>query len=243
MEVNSHQSNTKRRITKKVAASKSSMCKDGKWSEEEHQRFLEAIEMFGNMWRKVESFIGSRSTAQIRSHAQKHFRRLRCQAICEMKKNNQLQQNVFVVVREFRNNTYNAASQTGEVSTASNSPSKGTEEMQDPNNCSIENESNLTESLPKEAEWKLHDEEVLISQQGDTAFSDNQYKFIMEKAVNQAEEEYDPLFDITLLPSVSNEKAAKIKDFNFALFDEREIKEEHEEEQSRPLLGKVKYEP
>eukprot|EP00829_Urostomides_striatus_P016701 TRINITY_DN557_c0_g1_i2.p1 TRINITY_DN557_c0_g1~~TRINITY_DN557_c0_g1_i2.p1 ORF type:complete len:187 (+),score=74.92 TRINITY_DN557_c0_g1_i2:69-629(+) len=104
-EVNSEDVRKKRRLTKRNAIAKSDMCKGGKWTEEEHQRFLDAMEMFGNIWKKVENYIGTRSTAQIRSHAQKHFRRLRTQVIAEMKKNNQLQQNVFVVVREYRNNT------------------------------------------------------------------------------------------------------------------------------------------
>ena len=41
----------------------------GRWREEEHLRFLQAIRLYGKDWRKVEDFIGTRSAAQIRSHA------------------------------------------------------------------------------------------------------------------------------------------------------------------------------
>lgn len=49
---------------------------EGRWSEDEHQRFLEAHRLYGKDWRKIERHIGTRSAAQARSHAQKYFRRL-----------------------------------------------------------------------------------------------------------------------------------------------------------------------
>lgn len=49
---------------------------NGRWTKEEHQRFLEAVKQFGKNWKKVEEYVGTRSGAQIRSHAQKFFQRL-----------------------------------------------------------------------------------------------------------------------------------------------------------------------
>lgn len=49
---------------------------NGRWTKEEHQRFVEAIKIYGKSWKKVEEFVGTRSGAQIRSHAQKFFLRL-----------------------------------------------------------------------------------------------------------------------------------------------------------------------
>lgn len=39
-------------------------------------RFLQALKLFGKDWHKVESFVSTRTSAQIRSHAQKYFNKL-----------------------------------------------------------------------------------------------------------------------------------------------------------------------
>lgn len=52
-------------------------CKrNGRWASDEHARFIKALQLFGKDWRKVEKYIGTRSGAQIRSHAQKHYLKL-----------------------------------------------------------------------------------------------------------------------------------------------------------------------
>ncbi|CAD8175457.1 unnamed protein product [Paramecium pentaurelia] len=48
----------------------------GRWTKDEHQRFVEALSINGKNWKKVEEYVGTRSGAQIRSHAQKFFNRL-----------------------------------------------------------------------------------------------------------------------------------------------------------------------
>lgn len=49
----------------------------GRWTKEEHERFVEGIKLYGKNWKLVEDHIGTRSGAQIRSHAQKFFHRLK----------------------------------------------------------------------------------------------------------------------------------------------------------------------
>ncbi|KAL0379476.1 UNVERIFIED_CONTAM: protein REVEILLE 6 [Sesamum angustifolium] len=43
------------------------------WSEQEHDKFLEALHLFDRDWKKIEAFVGSKTVIQIRSHAQKYF--------------------------------------------------------------------------------------------------------------------------------------------------------------------------
>lgn len=43
----------------------------GRWSKEEHKLFLEAIEIHGRDWKKVQDYVGTRTSTQARSHAQK----------------------------------------------------------------------------------------------------------------------------------------------------------------------------
>ncbi len=73
----------------------------GHWTREEHRRFLEAMELYGNSWSQVRKHVGSRTTAQIRSHAQKHYSGLRRREIKRLGSGKRSA--VFVVTREYLN--------------------------------------------------------------------------------------------------------------------------------------------
>jgi SHAQKYF class myb-like DNA-binding protein len=49
----------------------------GRWTQDEHERFIEAILKYGNEWKKVERMVKTRTAIQSRSHAQKFFLRLK----------------------------------------------------------------------------------------------------------------------------------------------------------------------
>mmetsp|Transcript_14295 Transcript_14295/g.30535 ORF Transcript_14295/g.30535 Transcript_14295/m.30535 type:complete len:416 (-) Transcript_14295:416-1663(-) len=45
----------------------------GRWTPSEHEAFLRGLKMYGREWKKVATCIPTRTSAQIRSHAQKYF--------------------------------------------------------------------------------------------------------------------------------------------------------------------------
>ena len=50
---------------------------DGRWNPEEHIRFIKGCLLFGNNWKKVEGYVQTRTSTQIRSHAQKFLIKLK----------------------------------------------------------------------------------------------------------------------------------------------------------------------
>jgi SHAQKYF class myb-like DNA-binding protein len=50
--------------------------KTGRWTPDEHRKFLHGIANHGRNWDKVAQNILTRTTVQVRSHAQKYFKKL-----------------------------------------------------------------------------------------------------------------------------------------------------------------------
>ncbi len=74
-----------------------------RWDEDEHKRFIEALRLYGNQWSRVQEHVGTRSSMQIRSHAQKYFKTVTARAIKKIKKEGKASRTMFIVTREYRN--------------------------------------------------------------------------------------------------------------------------------------------
>lgn len=64
---------TERKKTKAAALGKQT----GRWTKEEHDKFIVGLKQYGRDWKSVEIIVISRSSTQIRSHAQKFFNRIK----------------------------------------------------------------------------------------------------------------------------------------------------------------------
>ena len=50
---------------------------DGRWTEDERNKFIQGISLYGINWKKVKSLIPTRTAVQVRSHAQKFFYKMK----------------------------------------------------------------------------------------------------------------------------------------------------------------------
>jgi len=62
---------------KKVDSELDDKYNQGRWTPLEHLKFVEAMWLYGNEWKRVQTHIGTRTSSQARSHAQKFFIRLK----------------------------------------------------------------------------------------------------------------------------------------------------------------------
>jgi SHAQKYF class myb-like DNA-binding protein len=51
----------------------------GRWTRQEHERFLTALKRYGKEWKKVAAMVRTRTVVQTRTHAQKYFQKLQKQ--------------------------------------------------------------------------------------------------------------------------------------------------------------------
>lgn len=123
----------------------------GKWTDDEHERFLKAIKIHGNLWKKVKECVGTRSCAQIRSHCQKYFRRKRNMKLQELRRTNRLKGMIFLVIEEYYN--YAASSNKhGEAQSIYEPKSVKVEEREIKSSGRVEGDKQLDLSLVNNSE-------------------------------------------------------------------------------------------
>lgn len=61
----------------KIGEGKDIKFQEGPWTNEEHEKFIEGILKFGNKWKIIQEIIKTRNSTQVRSHAQKFFKKIK----------------------------------------------------------------------------------------------------------------------------------------------------------------------
>lgn len=69
---------------------------EGPWTNEEHENFIEGILKYGNKWIKVQEIIKTRTSTQVRSHAQKFFKKIKS-LIARQKENLDINEKIEVI--------------------------------------------------------------------------------------------------------------------------------------------------
>ena len=65
------------RVRKQAMSSIGNEINDGIWTEEEHKKFIGALYICNCKWYNIQKYVSTRSSDQIRSHAQKFYKRLK----------------------------------------------------------------------------------------------------------------------------------------------------------------------
>ena len=83
---------------------------NGRWSKDEHNKFIEAIILYGNDWKKVQKHVSTRTGTQARSHAQKFLMKLKqCDMILKKRINLNMSwaKSIQIIKTEFNNDELN----------------------------------------------------------------------------------------------------------------------------------------
>ena len=82
---NNLDSKSKDKIIEPIKEVKGVQFNMGRWTKEEHKKFLKGIIEYGNNWKMIEQLIRTRSSSQARSHAQKYFVKVKKKIISQNK--------------------------------------------------------------------------------------------------------------------------------------------------------------
>ncbi len=131
---------------------------NGRWTKSEHENFLKGMEQFGREWKKVQILVESRTTSQIRSHAQKYFQKLKESKLLEKKSsvlNSSVEDNAFSVL-ELIESTIKSLKRKREQIVLNGSKSEEVQDLVKKDNNNLINQSNESKDQNNES---LLDEE------------------------------------------------------------------------------------
>lgn len=69
--------NKKKKFIKEEEDEEKLLLNEGRWTFDEHVKFIEALIKYGKNWKEVQKYVNTRSSAQTRSHAQKFLLKLK----------------------------------------------------------------------------------------------------------------------------------------------------------------------
>ena len=156
---------------------------NGRWGTKEHIMFLGGCLQYGNNWKKVEAFVKTRTSTQIRSHAQKFLKKIEKKYISSQNQNNASYDSVS---EELINN--NIISQNKE------NPNKTEENKQEG--------LSLNENTPEENNQNKESDQMSSLKNDDIVGVDNKTKLSPEVIQKLVEELPKPGFNIEIVEKI-----------------------------------------
>ena len=165
---------------------------NGRWGKKEHIMFLGGCLQYGNNWKKVEAYVKTRTSTQIRSHAQKFLKKLEKKYYSGGFAQNQNASSYDDISDEFNNN--NTSSQNIENQNK-------TEDKKEENIKKNENENNPEENnINKDKDNNLNQIFTLKNEEITTV--DNKTKLSDETIKKLVEELPKPGFNIEIVEKI-----------------------------------------
>ena len=166
---------------------------NGRWARKEHLMFLGGCLQYGNNWKKVEAYVKTRTSTQIRSHAQKFLKKLEKKYYSRLGQN-QNNSSYDNISEELNNN--NSSSQNKENQNK-------TEEKKDENIKNNENENNPEENNINKIKDNNNNNQIFSLKNDEIATNvDNKTKLSDETIKKLVEELPKPGFNIEIVEKI-----------------------------------------
>jgi SHAQKYF class myb-like DNA-binding protein len=146
---------------------------NGRWRRNEHIRFLGGCLQYGNNWKKVETYVRTRTSTQIRSHAQKYLKKLEKKYYPNGCAQNQNTSSNDSFTEEINNNN------TLPKNTESKDISEDKKQQENSNNNENNQEQNNNKKNEQSQPFNLKNEEF-ITVDNKTKLSDEKIKKLVE---------------------------------------------------------------